>query len=235
MAALAVGEGWQVHDANGRRKYLSTDERARFLRAVEPLSVRSRALCHVLAYAGCRVSEALALTLHHVDAERFTVTIRTLKRRKLIYRAVPVPQGVIETLKRLPTDESGRFWPMHRVTAWRIIKATMRRAGIAGPMACPTASRLRHPRGRPLPRADLRTARRGVVFRRSRVTRLGCLCFGSGSSHIGSKSRSGEPASRAYRGRTTQLAGRKRSGCQGRGFLNVRHSSDTPALRRPAK
>jgi integrase len=42
----------------------------------------------VLAYAGCRISEALALTVHHVD-ERFTVTIRTLKRRKLVYRAVP--------------------------------------------------------------------------------------------------------------------------------------------------
>ena len=142
MAAFAMGEGWQVHDAAGRRKYLNGDERARFLRAADSLSVPSRALCHVLTYAGCRVSEALALTLDHVDAERFTVTIRTLKRRKLIYRTVPVPQGVIEMLKRLSTDESGRFWPMHRVTAWRVIKATMRRAGISGPMACPKG--LRH-------------------------------------------------------------------------------------------
>jgi len=115
----------------------ATGERARFLRAADSLSLRRRALCHVLAYAGCRVSEALALTLHHVDAERFTVTIRTLKRRKLVYRAVPVPQAVIEMLKRLPTDKSRRFWPMHRVTAWRVIKATMRRADISGPMACP--------------------------------------------------------------------------------------------------
>src|SRR5665213_2020666 len=86
MAAFAMGEGWQIHDAAGRRKYLSADERTRFLRAADSLSPRRRALCHVLGYAGCRISEALALTVHHDDAERFTVTVRTLKRRKLIYR-----------------------------------------------------------------------------------------------------------------------------------------------------
>jgi len=142
MAAFATGEGWQIHDAAGRRKYLSTDERTRFLCAADTLSPRRRALCHVLAYAGCRISEALALAVHHVDAERFTVTIRTLKRRKLIYRAVPVPQAMIELLKRLSVGADGRFWPMHRVTAWRVVKATMRRAGIAGPIACPKG--LRH-------------------------------------------------------------------------------------------
>jgi integrase/recombinase XerD len=137
MAPFAIGEGWQIHDAAGRRKYLSSDERTRFLRTADSLSPRSRALCHVLAYAGCRISEGLALTVHHVDAERLTVTIRTLKRRRLVFRGVPLPQSVIEMLRRLPTDTDGRFWPMHRVTAWRVIKATMRRAGIAGPMACP--------------------------------------------------------------------------------------------------
>jgi integrase len=147
MAAFAIGEGWQIHDAAGRRKYLSAGERARFLRAADTLPPRTRALCHVLAYAGCRISEALALTVQHVDAERFTVTIRTLKRRKLVYRTVPVPhvpvpQAMIELLMQLSVGADGRFWPMHRVTGWRVIKATMRRAGIAGPMACPKG--LRH-------------------------------------------------------------------------------------------
>jgi integrase len=96
----------------------------------------------LLAYVGCRISEALALTVHHIDAERFTVTIRTLKRRKLVYRAVPVPQAMIELLRRLPVGADNRFWSMHRVTAWRVIKATMRLAGIAGPTACPKG--LRH-------------------------------------------------------------------------------------------
>src|ERR1700723_362783 len=59
MAAFAIGEGWQIHDAVGRRKYLSADERTRFLRAADFLSPRRRALCHVMAYAGCRTPRRL--------------------------------------------------------------------------------------------------------------------------------------------------------------------------------
>jgi integrase/recombinase XerD len=142
MAAFAVGEGWQIRDAAGRRKYISTQERAHFLGAADRLSPRNRALCHLLAYAGCRISEALAVTAHHIDDERFTVTLRTLKRRKLVFRTVPVPRALIEMLRGLPIRADGRFWSMHRTTAWRMIKAAMQRAGIAGPMACPKG--LRH-------------------------------------------------------------------------------------------
>jgi integrase/recombinase XerD len=142
MAAFEGWEGWQVHDEAGRRKYLSGAERARFLGAADRLAPPMQALCHVLAYAGCRISEALSLTIHQVDAETLALTIRTLKRRRVVFRVVPVPQAVIDRLQLLPLDADGRFWPMHRVTAWRVVKATMRRAGIAGPMACPKG--LRH-------------------------------------------------------------------------------------------
>lgn len=142
MATFAGGEGWQIYDAAGRRKYLSSDERARFLRAADCLSPANRTLSYVLAYAGCRVSEALSLTVHHIDPERLTVTVKTLKRRRRIFRAVPMPRTVIEMLLRLPVGEDGRFWLMHRSTAWRIVKGTMLRAGISGPMACPKG--LRH-------------------------------------------------------------------------------------------
>jgi integrase len=77
----------QVHDAAGRRKYLATDERARFLRAAESLTPRMRALCYVLAYAGCRVSEAPSLRSQHLDAEHFTLTLKTLKRCRPVWRA----------------------------------------------------------------------------------------------------------------------------------------------------
>jgi integrase/recombinase XerD len=142
MAAFDRGEGWQVLDATGRRKYLTADERARFLRAADCLAPGMRALCYVLTYAGCRVSEALALTAHHVDAERFSLTVRTLKRRRLVFRAVPIPQAIVDMLKALSIDENSRLWPTHRVTAWRVVKATMLRAGVSGPMACPKG--LRH-------------------------------------------------------------------------------------------
>jgi integrase len=142
MTAFAGWDSWQIHDQAGRRKYLSADERTRFLRAADRLAPSARALCHVLAVAGCRVSEALALTVHHLDAERLTLTLRTLKRRRTVFRAVPVPRAIVDMPRLLPLDAEGRFWPLHRATAWRVVKAAMRRAYITGPMACPKG--LRH-------------------------------------------------------------------------------------------
>ena len=86
VSAFEGWNGWQVHDEAGRRKYLSGAERARFLSAADCLAPPMLALCHVLAYAGCRISEALALTFDHVDAERLALTIRTLKRRRVVFR-----------------------------------------------------------------------------------------------------------------------------------------------------
>ena len=142
---MAVGERpdeWQILDVEGRRKYLSAEETKRFLAASDRLPPTGRALCHVLAYAGCRVSEALALHTHHLDLERLTLTIRTLKRRRTVFRAVPVPQIVADLLQLVPPDVDGRVLPMHRATAWRLVKAAMRQAGIMGPMAAPKG--LRH-------------------------------------------------------------------------------------------
>ena len=110
-------EGWQVYDADGRRKYLSGDELARFLAAADTYAPRMRALCYVLAYTGCRISEALALTLHHLDTDGLALTFRSLKRRRACYRTVPVPAVVVGMLHHLPFGEHGRFWPVHRVTA----------------------------------------------------------------------------------------------------------------------
>ena len=86
MTKFIGWDGWQVLDQAGRRKYLSADERARFLDAADCLAPGTRALCHLLAYTGCRMSEALSLSPHHVDTERSTVTIRTLERRRALFR-----------------------------------------------------------------------------------------------------------------------------------------------------
>lgn len=142
MAAHNRTENWQVHDQAGRRKYLNGDELRRFLAAAEGFAPGRQAFCEVLAYTGCRISEALALTIHHLDTEQGTLTFRTLKRRRICFRTVPVPQALVEQLTALGTAEDGRFWVLHRATAWRIVKATVQRAGIVGPMACPKG--LRH-------------------------------------------------------------------------------------------
>lgn len=132
---------WQVFDRTGRRKYLSASERARFLKHTSELTAAQRALCRLLAFTGCRVSEALSLQRCQVDAERAVVTLRTLKRRRLAFRSVPVPADLCSELLALPSDD-GLVWSMHRTTAWRIVRAAAACTHIDGPMACPRG--LRH-------------------------------------------------------------------------------------------
>ncbi len=140
-----------LFDSNGRRKYLTNDERRRFLAAAARADRHVRTLCMTLAFTGCRISEALALTPRHIDMEGGLVVFETLKkRRRGIFRAVPVPEeltdaldlahGIREHLRRGRGDAP--LWPVSRMTAWRQITAVMRAAGIDGPQASPKG--LRH-------------------------------------------------------------------------------------------
>jgi integrase len=144
MATWHGSDGWHIHDRLGQRKYVTAAEFARFVELASGYTPRRRALLFVLAYTGCRISEALALTPHQLDAERQTLTFRTLKRRRCCYRTVPVPGVLIELLCQVtPLDTAGgRYWSMHRTAAWRLVRSVMQLAGIAGPMACPRG--LRH-------------------------------------------------------------------------------------------
>jgi integrase len=133
-----------LYDANGRRKYLTGGEWARFLGAAAQYEPHTRALCRVLAYTGCRISEALALTRTRLDTETGRIVLRTLKRRKLVFRAVPVPASLIAELIALPkiADQPERIWRWCRQTGWRRVKAVMDQARVIGPQACPKG--LRH-------------------------------------------------------------------------------------------
>jgi integrase len=76
---------------NGKRKYLNADERARFLLAADAHDPDVRTFCGVLAFAGCRLSEALDLSADRVDLANGTLVFESLKkRRRGIFRAVPV-------------------------------------------------------------------------------------------------------------------------------------------------
>jgi len=132
----------ELYDEAGRRKYLNAAERERFLIAADECSPAETALLYVLCYSGCRVSEALALTGYHLDRERDTLTLRTLKRRRTVFRTVPIPPEVTELLLRLHRPLDDRFWTMHRSTAWHLVRTTMEAAGVSGPMA--TCKGLRH-------------------------------------------------------------------------------------------
>jgi len=141
MAVRDAGDA-QVFDALGRRKYTNQAERERLLEAADHYPLARRTLFYVLTYTGCRLSEALALTRDQLDEDALTLTFRTLKRRREVYRSVPVPRELVEMLRHLPLAADRRFWTLHRSAAWRWVTSVMRQAAIIGPMASPKG--LRH-------------------------------------------------------------------------------------------
>jgi integrase/recombinase XerD len=127
-----------LFDGRGQRKYLCDSEARQFLRAAAASDRATQLLCLVIAYTGCRVSEALALTPRHLDMATKRLIFSTLKRRRIVHRAVPVPDHLMKALARfakgVPRDE--RLWSWCRQTVWRRIRAIMATARIDGPMAC---------------------------------------------------------------------------------------------------
>ncbi len=114
------------------------------MRAADKTGTKTRTLCRILAFTGCRISEALALTPIHIDPDAGCIVLRTLKRRKRIFRAVPVPPGLIADLKALGAGHSPqtRLWDWCRQTGWRHVRRVMEEARIRGPQASPKG--LRH-------------------------------------------------------------------------------------------
>ena len=85
----------ELVDARGR-KYLTSEERDRFLAAVRTHPKPTvQTLARTLALTGCRVSEALGLRACDVDLDAAELRISTLKRRRAHWRAVPVPEDLI--------------------------------------------------------------------------------------------------------------------------------------------
>jgi integrase/recombinase XerD len=89
----------QLHTLDGARKYPTASERALFLKTAEIGDRDVRTLCMTLAYAGCRLSEALALTADRVDLGADVLVFESLKKRRSgFFRVVPVPPALLETL-----------------------------------------------------------------------------------------------------------------------------------------
>ncbi|MFA5989935.1 MAG: site-specific integrase [Sphingomonas sp.] len=137
-------ELFDLFDIHGQRKYLNSAEARRFLAVLPALGNAERLFCLVLFYTGCRISEALELTPRRLDTDDKRIIFRTLKRRKLVYRAVPAPARLIRDLTALghTLEAATPLFPWCRVTGWRIVKEVMERARIAGPQASPKG--LRH-------------------------------------------------------------------------------------------
>lgn len=139
-----TGEG-QLFDLNGQRKYLTQSEARSLLAAARKADRQTRLYCRLLYYTGCRCSEGLQITPRRLDTETGSIVFRTLKRRRRVYRAVPVPRRFIRDLlafaqaQRLGADD--RLFPWCRQTAWRRIHTLMAAVGIEGPQATPKGFR----------------------------------------------------------------------------------------------
>ena len=144
----------ELFDSKGNRKYLTQEERKVLLKAAACGAGELRTLVGVLVYTGCRISEALELTADRIDLREGVIVFESLKKRKRgVYRAVPVPPKLLDELQlvhRIRETEAKRgrgrknlLWAMSRATAWRRIKELLRQAGI-GQGAAATPKGLRH-------------------------------------------------------------------------------------------
>ena len=142
---------WSLFDAKGQRKYLTPTERAAFISAALKAEPITGSFCLTLALTGARISEALALTPDRLDVSDNVIVLETLKRRRRgVFRAVPVPRELIahlilvHGLQTTPgsSDPKQRLWKFSRPTAWKRVRQVMHEAGIGTHLAKPKA--LRH-------------------------------------------------------------------------------------------
>ena len=140
---------------DGKRKYLTLEEQERFLSATSELErPEVRTFCDTLAFTGCRISEALALTPERIDLSAKAITFQTLKQRgKVRFRSVPIPQQHLEALlmvheirkrqkSKSVATKTAKLWDFKRAMASRHVAAVMAAADIEGAHASPKG--LRH-------------------------------------------------------------------------------------------
>lgn len=157
---MSVAPEMRLFSPEGERLYLNTQERTRFLAALDEEAPQDRLFCQVLHYTGCRPTEARELVPLRVSVEETALVFRSLKKRKHDkqgrekqpqYRTVPVPPILIENLDlvfdiraklKRGNDLDKPLWAMSRPTAYRLVKRVMDRAGIIGKQA--TGKGLRH-------------------------------------------------------------------------------------------
>ncbi|MCW5687105.1 MAG: site-specific integrase [Pseudolabrys sp.] len=144
------GERGSLYTPGGQRKYLTADERRRFIAAARGDARDDLCtLCLTLAYTGCRISEAVALVASSIEVDDGFIAIRSLKKRTraAVMREVPIPPDLVRVLGEVhglnESHPGKKLWALSRSQAWRLVKRVMDRAGIApGPHR--TAKGLRH-------------------------------------------------------------------------------------------
>lgn len=99
----------------------------------------------MLAWTGCRITEALRLTYGDLDDDAGIVSIRCLKKRRTdVVREIPVPTEFLAYVQRVhgTGHRDDCLWSIGRTTAWRHVKRVMTEARVGEAAASPKG--LRH-------------------------------------------------------------------------------------------
>lgn len=136
-----------LHDNLGNRKYLTAQERNRFIEAARRQPFPIATFCLTLAYSGARISEVLALRAGSIDPSAGVIVFESLKkRRRGVYRQVPVPDILLTQLESRHAlahmTANTLLWTWSRTTAWKAVKDVMAEASI--PPFCASPKALRH-------------------------------------------------------------------------------------------
>ena len=92
----------------GNRKYLIARERLAFVYVASKECEAVSTFCLTMAFTGARISEVLVLTANRIDAADEAIIFETLKqRKKKVFRAVPVPRGLIPLLTVFGAGKDG--------------------------------------------------------------------------------------------------------------------------------
>ena len=138
---------WTIFNIDGQRKYLTQSETRRFLEEARRDDPSVHVFCWLIAVTGCRISEALALTPANIDFEARIIVFESLKkRRRHIFRSVPVPNALLQSLRtmlrKVRLGEGDRLWNWSRMTGYRRVREVMERVNLNGTHASPKG--LRH-------------------------------------------------------------------------------------------
>lgn len=153
-------QGMSLYTPFGERKYLTSDEREKFLKSLHIIEdPAERTFCEMIHWTGCRPSEALALHAVNIDLNESMVAICSLKKRGAQkgrhFRAVPVPPEFTARLNdihdlhsaqaKADCGRSIQLWTFGRTKGWRLVRTVMETAGLSGVKSC--ARGLRHALG----------------------------------------------------------------------------------------
>lgn len=136
----------------GERLYLNAEERKAFLEKAKAQENNIKYFSLMLYYTGCRLNEALGLTVGSIDFKNQAVIIRSLKKKgKVHFRHIPLPENFLNELagaynlrtrRKNKKNHNDKIWDFTDRTARRYVIKIMSQAGVTGKKACPKG--LRH-------------------------------------------------------------------------------------------